>query len=640
MTTTHNKDNDNTLESDPSFIQYINNYGNDFTKFKNLESEEEQKRKKILQNSYEKYFNLKASFVNKKEEESNIFQLQSIFRNSTEESFRGLAIVNGKRQIHTVVGLRKEDYRLPFLLKDLEFRLKQQLSYIKEIYSQMIDKEIISLGFLESDMILETGESNKNEDSKVEVNKFLPSNFLDLRRENDNNNKVLENTKNNKIESNKVIDDSIIIEKSEIIEKSKMEINKVIEKSKVETNKVIEKSKIESNKTEIREPSSTTSSIEILGNKSIDNSIIDPFNNLINKTPSTNTSTSSVSANNKPINSNSNSAVNPTSSNITNSQPNAKPVNNIPTTTGTVAKSINNSPSIKIPTNNQPNASTAKSTSNTTAKPNTQPIGNTVAKPSSQPISSTPPGKTPVNTQPIAQPISNTIAKPASGSPATKTQTNSQPIGSTPPTSNTTAKPTSQPIGNTTAKPVSSSPASKTSTNSQPTSKTPVNTQPNTQPIGNTTAKPNSQPISSSPPNKNISSSQPIGNTVSKTNSPASKNIPNSQSINTQPSSQSNTQPKTVESQPPINLLADSPSKVINISNKENSSLNSMALLTQYEDFNKELLINKQKMDQNSINSSSRNGLLKMHKSNEEVKEVKEKVEAPSIAFYLTKSRY
>lgn len=65
-----------------------------------------------------------------------------------------------------------------------------------------------------------------------------------------------------------------------------------------------------------------------------------------------------------------------------------------------------------------------------------------------------------------------------------------------------------------------------------------------------------------------------------------------------------------------------------------------MALLTQYEDFNKELLINKQKMDQNSINSSSRNGLLKMHKSNEEVKEVKEKVEAPSIAFYLTKSRY
>ncbi|ELA42029.1 uncharacterized protein VICG_00876 [Vittaforma corneae ATCC 50505] len=115
------------LSSDPGFIQYLNKYGTDFAKFVLPQNDpacassgsklDDTAIQTLLQESYEDYMKLKARFVNKKDEESNITEIQGISRGAGPDTFKAKVVLEGKKKIHDIVDLNENDYRLPFLLK-------------------------------------------------------------------------------------------------------------------------------------------------------------------------------------------------------------------------------------------------------------------------------------------------------------------------------------------------------------------------------------------------------------------------------------------------------------------------------------------------------------------------------------------
>lgn len=175
------------LSSSLEFIQYLNKYGTDFTKFVlppniNVGTHsgavlDDIARQRLLQESYEDYMKVKSRFVNKRDTESNISEIQSISRGANPDTFKAKVVLEGKKKIQNIVDLEENDYRLPFLLKDLEFRLKQQLSYVKEMYSSMIVLGIIDAKFLEDDMVFESCEPKDGGNNKGEHGRFLPADF-------------------------------------------------------------------------------------------------------------------------------------------------------------------------------------------------------------------------------------------------------------------------------------------------------------------------------------------------------------------------------------------------------------------------------------------------------------------------------
>lgn len=131
------------------FISHINKYGTDFTvllkdpEFANFDSG-------FLFLCYKEFMRNKMKFMHvQTKEKSKIFEITRIFMEST--MYKGEVIYDGNRRIKGIEELSDNDKKLPLLLKDFEFRLKQQLSYVKDMYSNMIEKGVIEKGFLEKE---------------------------------------------------------------------------------------------------------------------------------------------------------------------------------------------------------------------------------------------------------------------------------------------------------------------------------------------------------------------------------------------------------------------------------------------------------------------------------------------------------
>ncbi|KAM0680683.1 hypothetical protein GINT2_000952 [Glugoides intestinalis] len=116
------------LQSKKHFQQHLTKYGTDYSKLTCITTEK-------IQQLYEDYIASKAQFVRKLGEESKIVEVTRIFKE--EGKFRAVAFLDGRAKIQTVVDIRENDYRLPFLLKDFEFRIKEQLSHIQGLYKVM-----------------------------------------------------------------------------------------------------------------------------------------------------------------------------------------------------------------------------------------------------------------------------------------------------------------------------------------------------------------------------------------------------------------------------------------------------------------------------------------------------------------------
>lgn len=136
------------------FAQYLNRYGTDFSyirsdpNFGGLSDEQ-------LFSMYREYMESKTVFVNKIGKESKIARIERIVGRSdcgeglSEHVYRAQVLLDGRKRVQTVVDLQMDDFRLPFLLKDLEIHLKQQLTYIGEIYVMLEKTGAISPRFLE-----------------------------------------------------------------------------------------------------------------------------------------------------------------------------------------------------------------------------------------------------------------------------------------------------------------------------------------------------------------------------------------------------------------------------------------------------------------------------------------------------------
>lgn len=143
-----------------TFVEYLHKYGTNFSyiksegPFENLSEDE-------LMGMYEDYMDFKGQFLNEFEEESIINKIEKITERiildkkaslSKGVLYKALITRDGKRKIQTVADLRTSDFRLPFLLKDYELRLKQQLSYVYELYSALLESGGIEEEFFDDNL--------------------------------------------------------------------------------------------------------------------------------------------------------------------------------------------------------------------------------------------------------------------------------------------------------------------------------------------------------------------------------------------------------------------------------------------------------------------------------------------------------
>lgn len=128
------------------FVSYLNTYGTDFSYIRQT-PEFTGKTEADLLRLYTGYLQKKAEHVSIRGKESNIKIINKIFKGETR--FRAFVETDGSGPRDGAPVLRLDDYRLPFLLKDREYFLKQQLSFIYEIYGLMMSEGIISPEFVE-----------------------------------------------------------------------------------------------------------------------------------------------------------------------------------------------------------------------------------------------------------------------------------------------------------------------------------------------------------------------------------------------------------------------------------------------------------------------------------------------------------
>lgn len=146
------------------FQQHLTKYGTDFSKLTSISAEK-------IQKLYEDYIASKAQFVRRLGEESKIVEITRIFKE--DGKFRAVAFLDGRSRIQTVVDIRENDYRLPFLLKDLEFRMKEQLSHIQDLYEVMQEIGAIDESFVgDKDIPVNADASSGTTDSNDVKNKI------------------------------------------------------------------------------------------------------------------------------------------------------------------------------------------------------------------------------------------------------------------------------------------------------------------------------------------------------------------------------------------------------------------------------------------------------------------------------------
>ncbi|KAI4292569.1 hypothetical protein PAPHI01_1843 [Pancytospora philotis] len=113
------------------FVEYLNVYGTDFTHLLQRADFAEESTASLME-MYREHLGGKLAAVRPGLQESDIALIHKIFRRDGQLVAR--VDTDGKKR---VCELRLDDGRLPFLLKDMEYSLRQQLSYIHELYGAM-----------------------------------------------------------------------------------------------------------------------------------------------------------------------------------------------------------------------------------------------------------------------------------------------------------------------------------------------------------------------------------------------------------------------------------------------------------------------------------------------------------------------
>jgi len=143
-----------------TFVEYLHKYGTNFSYIKS-EGPFEHLSEDELMGMYEDYMDFKGQFLNEFEEESIINKIEKITERvildkkaslSKGVLYKALITRDGKRKIQSIADLRTSDFRLPFLLKDYELRLKQQLSYVYELYSALLESGGIEEEFFDDNL--------------------------------------------------------------------------------------------------------------------------------------------------------------------------------------------------------------------------------------------------------------------------------------------------------------------------------------------------------------------------------------------------------------------------------------------------------------------------------------------------------
>lgn len=130
------------------FVKYLNSFGLDFKGISDTKEFTEEELEKM----YKDFFKFKSDFVTGPKKESKISKIESIFEKTVNESgisFKAIVFSGTTRQIQKFEYLNYKDHKLPFLLKDYQYRLKQQVNYIEEIYSNI---KTIKEGFHNDDL--------------------------------------------------------------------------------------------------------------------------------------------------------------------------------------------------------------------------------------------------------------------------------------------------------------------------------------------------------------------------------------------------------------------------------------------------------------------------------------------------------
>lgn len=135
--------NKNPLESEDMdiFRDYLAKYGTDFVKFSLMQGQP-------LDAFYKNHLAALGKNVRRTGEESKIVEISRLFRQ--DNKIKAVALLDGRSRVQTTTDLCMTDFRLPFLLKDLEFRMKEQLSCINDLYEKMYQEGLIESEFLES----------------------------------------------------------------------------------------------------------------------------------------------------------------------------------------------------------------------------------------------------------------------------------------------------------------------------------------------------------------------------------------------------------------------------------------------------------------------------------------------------------
>lgn len=192
-----------SMKMEEVFVQYLSRHGTDFSYIRSDPGFKDFSDAQLF-NMYVEYINSKGKFVNKIGRESKVAKIEKIVGREAKDSlefdvgdgagrgvieyrYRAQALIEGRKQVQAVVDLRMDDFRLPFLLKDFELHLKQQLNYVEEIYSTLEMIGAISSRFLEDCTHHECDSHNMTEMAKPEADVLLcaqavPGDHADVKR--------------------------------------------------------------------------------------------------------------------------------------------------------------------------------------------------------------------------------------------------------------------------------------------------------------------------------------------------------------------------------------------------------------------------------------------------------------------------
>lgn len=162
------------MSSTKIFVEFLEKYGTDFHHIKKHPEFKEATDEDLLQ-MYTAHLAECASLVIGATEESSFLRIDKIFRTP----FGMCAFVDaGDGQPKRKELLSLKDKRLPLLLKDREYFLKQQMSCINELYKECIDKSIVDKNFVQEEAAGKNAHMLLTNKHKKQERSFEPSIIL------------------------------------------------------------------------------------------------------------------------------------------------------------------------------------------------------------------------------------------------------------------------------------------------------------------------------------------------------------------------------------------------------------------------------------------------------------------------------